>query len=532
MDECDALARQPKPGSPSRRNLLRGAVTLGVASPLSGLLLPGAAQAAAVPDAPPRSGGSLRLGLGGGSTTDSLDPRLWDDSVMIGVGFGVYNTLVENSADNRPIPELARSYETSDRAKTWRFSLRDDIAFHNGKPFGAKDAIYSLNLHRGQTSSGAAAVLKDVTDIKAIDDHRIEVTLASANADFPTALTDYHLMMVPDGFTDWSKPVGTGAFTVESFDPGVRIVLKRAGAYWKPQRGYLDSVVITVINETAPRMNALISGEVDVINRADPRTVSRIAKSPAFEIIRASGGWYPVMAMMVDHYPFNDLDVRQAMKYAVDRDVMIKALFSGYGSLGNDHPIPRGDPYYNSELPQLAYDADKARFHFKKAGIGNPEIVLQTSDAAFNGAVDMAGELQSTARKCDIPIAVKQEPADGYFSKIWLKGAFVASYWGGRPSATQMLEVAYKSSAPWNDSHWNNATFDRLLAAAQAEVDVTKRRQFIWDMQAMLTEQSGTLIPCFRDWLSAQNRKVGGHTPHSGFDMDNGRIAEKAWIKA
>ena len=532
MDELDALPRSLHRRHPSRRDLLARALTLGAAAPVSGLLLHRQAEAAVVPEAPPRSGGTLRLGLGGGSTTDSLDPRLWDDSVMIDVGFGIYNTLVENSADNRPVPELASAYESSDRARIWVFTLRKDIAFHNGKLFDAKDAIYSLNLHRGQTSSGAAAVMKDVMDLKALDDHRIEVTLASANADFPTALTDYHLMMVPDGFADWSKPVGTGAFTVESFDPGVRIVLKKAGAYWKPNRGYLDSVVVTVINETAPRMNALISGDVDVINRADPRTVSRIAKSPAFEIIRASGGWYPVMAMMVDHYPYNNLDVRQAMKYAIDRDVMIKALFSGYGSLGNDNPIPRSDPYFNSELTQLAYDPDKARFHFAKAGISDPGIVLQTSDAAFNGAVDMATELQSTARKCDIPIAVKQEPADGYFSKIWLKGAFVASYWGGRPSATQMLEVAYKSSAPWNDSHWNNGAFDKLLADAQAEVDISKRRQFIWDMQAMLTLQSGTLIPCFRDWLSAQNRKVGGHTPHSGFDMDNGRIAEKAWMKA
>ncbi len=532
MDEHDALAHLTKHGHPSRRDLLAGALKLGATAPISGLLLPRAAEAAALPEDLPRSGGTLRLGLGGGSTTDSLDPRLWNDSVMIDVAFGLYNTLVENTADNRPVPELASAYESRDRAKTWVFTLRKDVAFHNGKLFDAEDAIYSLNLHRGRSSSGAAAALRDVTDIAAIDDHRIEVTLASANADFPAALTDYHLVMVPDGFTDWSKPIGTGAFTVESFDPGIRIVLKKAGAYWKPNRGYLDRVVYAVINETAPRMNALISGEVDAINRADPRTVSRIAKSPAFEIIRASGGWYPVMAMMVDRYPYNNLDVRLAMKYAVDREIMVKALFSGYGSLGNDHPIPRGDPYFNGELPQLACDPDKARFHFAKAGISDPSIVLQTSDAAFNGAIDMAAEFQATARKCDIPIVVKQEPADGYFSKIWLKGAFVSSYWGGRPSATQMLEVAYKSSAPWNDSHWNNATFDKLLADAQAEVDVTKRRQFIWDMQAMLTEQSGTLIPCFRDWLSAQNRKVGGHTPHSGFDMDNGRIAEKAWIKA
>ena len=157
---------------------------------------------------------------------------------------------------------------------------------------------------------------------------------------------------------------------------------------------------------------------------------------------------------------------------------------------------------------------------------------MQTSDAAFNGAVDMATLLQATAGKCGITVDVKKEPADGYFDNIWLKGAFVASYWGGRPAATQMLEVAYQSTAPWNESHWKDPKFDKMLSDAQAETDPAKRKTLIWDLQANLTEDGGTLIPCFRDWLDAQSKKVGGHTPHSGFDMDNGLIAEKAWLKA
>ena len=530
MDELDILARRHAQGRLSRRELMARALALGVAGPaLSGLLAKaaGAAEAGVA-----KSGGTLRLGLGGGSTTDSLDPRAWNDSVMIDVGFGIFNGLVENGPDNRPIPELASAWETAGDAGTWIFTLRQGVHFHNGKEFDADDAVYSLNLHRGKTTSGAAGVMTPVADVKKLDKNRIQVTLAAPNADFPIVLTDYHIMMVPDGYTDWAKPVGTGAFTLDSFDPGVRIALKKAGPYWKADRGHLDRLEVTVINDTSARMNALISGQVDAINRADPKTVSRIEKSPTLEIVRGAGGWYPVMAMMDDRDPYTSLDLRQAIKYAVDREQMIKTLFSGYGNLGNDNPIPRSDPYFNSQLEQLKYDPDKARFHFKKAGISNPKIVLQTSDAAFNGAVDMATLLQATASKCDIPIEVKKEPADGYFSNIWLKGSFVASYWGGRPAATQTIEIAYQSKAPWNESHWVNPKFDDLLAKAQAETDEAKRKQYIWDMQAMLTEESGTLIPCFRDWLDAHGKKVGGHTPHSGFDMDNGRIAEKAWIKA
>ena len=528
MEDPRDTARQPRgtasgPGL-SRRRLLAGALALGAPALSSG---PAGAE-----EDQPVPGGTLRLGLGGGSTTDSLDPRRWDDSVMIDTAFALYNGLVENSAENRPEPELATAWEPGDGARRWRFTLRRDVHFHNGKAFRPEDAVYSLNLHRGDTPSGAAGVMKAVTAVEKVDDATIELRLAAPNADFPTVLTDYHLVMVPEGFSDWARPVGTGAFALEVFDPGVRIVLRKAGPYWKEGRGHLDAVEITVINETAARMNALIMGQVDAINRADPRTVSRVERSPTLGIVRAAGGWYPVMAMMGDRDPYTSLDLRQALKYALDREQVIKTLFSGYGTLGNDNPIPRSDPAFNTTLTQLKYDPDRARFHFRKAGLSDPKIVLQTSDAAFNGAVDMAMLLQGTAAKCDIPVEVRKEPADGYFTNVWLKGAFVASYWGGRPSATQMLEVAYQSQAPWNESHWRDPAFDRLLAAAQAEVDEVKRRAAIFDMQAMLTERSGTLIPCFRDWLDAHNRKVGGHTPHSGFDMDNGRIAEKAWIRA
>ena len=267
------------------------------------------------------------------------------------------------------------------------------------------------------------------------------------------------------------------------------------------------------------------------INRADPKTVSRIEKSPTLEIVRSAGGWFPVMAMQVDHDPYANDHLRKAMKFALDRDQMIKGLFSGYGALGTDNPIPPTDVFFDTELPQLKCDPDKARYHFKRAGITDPKIVLQASEAAFNGADAMADLFQGTAARCDIPVAVQKAPADGYFSKVWLKESFVASYWGGRPSATQMLEIAYGPDAPWNETHWRDPRFDALLLGAQAEVDVAKRRQAIWEMQAILTEDGGSLIPCFRDWLSAQNRSVGGHTPHSGFDMDNGRICEKAWIR-
>lgn len=529
MSEFDYLKQRLAKGTISRREFMGRAAALGAST---AAISAGLAQGEALADETPKKGGVLRLGLAGGSTTDSFDITATTDSVMIDVNHGIFNGLVEWGQDGKPHPELAESFEPKSGAKDWIFNLRKGIKYSNGQEFTADDAVYSLNLHRGDTKSGAAGPMKEVADIKKLDKNQIQVTLASPDADFPYTLTDYHLYMVPDGFKDWSKPVGTGAFVPEKFDPGVRIILKKRPDYWKEGRGWLDGADVTVINDSSARLNALISGQVDAINRVDHRAVALLSKAPKIEVVRAPGGWFTIMAMMVDRAPYSNPDIRLALKYATDREQILKALFSGYGTLGNDHPIPRTDPYFNTELPQRKHDPEKAAYHFKKAGIADPKIVLQSSDAAFNGAVDMAVLVQADAAKAGIKMDVKKEPADGFFDNVWLKGPFVASYWGGRPAATQMLDVAFGANAPWNETHWRNEKFEKLLSEARGETDEAKRKTYIWEMQAMLNEEGGALIPAFRDWLDAHNSKVGGHTPHSGFDMDNGMILDKAWLKS
>ena len=528
MSELDYLAGKLRLGAISRREFMGRAAALGVSSALISTMVGhlGAAAAEA-----PKKGGMLRLGLAGGSTTDSIEPGSYTDSVMIAVGHGLFNALVEWSADGKPVPELATSWEAKNGATEWVLNLRKGVKFSDGRNFDADDAVYSLNLHRGDTKSGAAGSMKPVKDVKKLDRYQIQITLDAADADFPYVLTDYHLLMVPDGFKDWSKPIGTGGYVLDHFDPGVRIAVKKAGDYWKEGRGNLDAAEITVIGDGSARLNALVSHQIDIINRVDHKAVALLAKTPKTEIVRAPGGWHAVMAMAMDKPPYDNPDIRLAMKYATDREQILRALFSGYGTLGNDHPIPPNDPYFNKSLPQRQHDPDKAAFHLKKSGI-DPTIVLQASEAAFAGAVDMGTLVQSSGSKAGLKIELKKEPADGFWDNVWLKGAFVESYWGGRAAATQMLSVAYGAGAPWNETHWKNDKFEKLLADAKSETDEAKRKGYIWEMQAMLHEDGGAIIPVFRDWIDAHHDNVGGHTPHGGFDMDNGYILDKAFIKA
>lgn len=525
MSESNMLETPLMRDGISRRGVISGAMAVAA----SGLILP--ASLAQAQDAP-RKGGTLRLGLGGGSTTESVDPRTYTDSVMIAVGHALFNGLVEWDADGKPIPQLASSWDVKNGATEWVLNLRKGIKFSNGKEFDADDAIYSLNLHRGASKSGGAAAMKPIKEIKKLDSYQIQLTLDAPDADFAYALTDYHILMVPNGHTDWAKPIGTGAFTLEKFEPGVRILLKSRGNYWKPGKGNVDAVEITVINDNSARLNALISGQVDAINRLDPKAVPLLQKNANLEVVRAPGGWHAVMAMQTDLAPFNNLDFRIGMKHALDREQVLKTLFNGFGELGNDHPIPKSDPYHHTQLKQIKHDPEKAKFHFKKAGISDPKVVLQSSDGVFNGAVDMATLLQASTAAVGVKMDVKKEPADGFWSNVWLKGPFVASYWGGRAAATQMLGVAFKSGADWNETHWTNEKFDKLLADARAETNEAKRKNYIWAMQEMLSTDGGALIPVFRDWLQGKTKKLGGLTPHGGFDMDNGYICEKAWLRA
>jgi peptide/nickel transport system substrate-binding protein len=276
-------------------------------------------------------------------------------------------------------------------------------------------------------------------------------------------------------------------------------------------------------------MNAIVAGQVDIIHRVDTATIDLIKAVPTLALVMAHGGYHAIYAARCDMAPFNDPNLRKAIKFAIDREQLLKALFNGYGAIGNDSPIPPSDPYFAKELEQTKYDPDQAKFYLKKAKIDAP-VVLSASDAAFNGAVDAALLFQANAKAAGVDFQVKKEPGDGFWDNVWLKAPFCESYWGGRPAATQMFTTAYKSTATWNETGFKVEAFDKLLAEAKKTVEDEKRAPMIKDLQKMVHDDGGAIIPAFKDWVDATATKVKGYLPHSMFDLCNGRAAEKVWI--
>jgi peptide/nickel transport system substrate-binding protein len=509
-----------------RRQFLSATALMGAAAGLSTLPLIGGAQAATVP----AQGGQLRLGMSGGSTTDSLNPTTYLQWVPVNIGYQIMNGLVEIDDHNQATPELLMNWEAKPGAAEWIFDVRKGITFSNGKTLDADDIIYSINLHRGKSASPAAPQLAPITDIKKLSANQIQITMSSGNADLPFILSDYHILVVPNGFTDWTNPIGTAAFVLEHYEAGVRCIVKKTRPYWKSDRGYVDSVETLTINDVSARTAALLSGQVDAINRLDARTVDLLKRRSKFHVVQSAAGQHGVFVMNCTDSPYSDNNVRMALKYGIDRKQIVDTVLKGYGHIGNDQPIPVTNQFYDASLPQHTYDPDRAKFYLKKAGQTNLKVELSVSDVAFTGATDAAVLFQQTAAASGITLSIKQQPADGYWDNVWMKAPFCASYWGGRPTADQMLTIAYKSDAPWNDTFWKVPAFDKLLLAARVELDQSKRKDMYGQMQGMISSTGGALIPMFIDYLEAGSNKVQGMKPNPYFDFMGQRIAEKVWL--
>jgi peptide/nickel transport system substrate-binding protein len=483
----------------------------------------------------PKKGGTFRIGATGGATNDTLDPALILDIYMNLVSFGqLRNCLTEIAPDGSLIPELAESWEASEGAKAYRFTLRKDVEFHNGKSLTAEDVAASLNHHRGEESKSAAKdILKSVADVKADGSHTVVVTLADGNADFPYLMSDPHLGICPaagNGGIDWQSGVGTGGYKLIEFQPGVRTQTKRNENYWKQGRAHFDEIETLFISDVVARTNALTTGEIDVMNKVDLNSVALLKSAPGIIVLAGPGNQHVSLPMHANVAPFDNNDVRLAIKYAVDREAFLKLIFRGFGSVGNDHPIGPANRYLATaeEIPQRVYDPEKAKFHLKKAGMESLNVQLYVAETAYPGATDSAVLYSENAKPAGINIEVVRAPEDGYWDNVWLKKPWSASFWAGRPTEDWMLTQVYSTGASWNESKWSHPKFDQLLAAARAELDEAKRRSMYVEMQRILHDEGSTVIPVYGAYVQAASDKV--RVPEkiaNNLEFDGGRAPER-----
>lgn len=528
MNDAELLVSQLRDRKISRRAFIGRMAALSAAGLLP-LQMTNAALAAT-----PVKGGHMRFAMGHGSTTDSLDPGKVLNGFLSSTHYAITNTLTEVDAHGILVPKLAESWGASADATQWSFKLRKGVEFHDGKTLVAKDIIASINHHRGDQSKSSAKTMVDPIIEIAIDGDRIKFILASGDADFPFKLSSFNFPIYQansDGSLNWGNRVGVGGYVLKEFNPGVRATFERNPNYWQDDRAHFASAELLVVSDPAVRQTALTTGAVDAIDRVDLKTASLLKKVPGIVLEEVAGKTHYTFPMHTNTGPFSDRNIRMALKLAFDREEMLNKILYGYGSIGNDQPISSAYPYFNAELDQRAYDPEQAKFYLKKAGLTKLDIELSAADAAFPGAVDAAVLFGEHAKKAGISIKVKREPNDGYWSNVWMKKPFVACYWPGYPTVDSILTQAYAAGGSWNDTFWDNPKFNRLLVAARSELDASRRGQMYGEMQQILRDEGGLILPFFANDVFATSDKIGHGDLSSNYDVDGRMYFERWWFK-
>ena len=503
--------------------LMAGGMQATLAGGLAGMAVTAHAQT-------PRRGGRIRVAGATAAATDTLDPAKQSNQTDYSRGTMLYNGLFSLDGSLTPQPALAESFATPD-AKTWVFTLRKGVTFHDGKALSPADVVFSILRHKDPATASKAKVLADqIETVKATGPGEVTMELTAPNADLPVILGTFHFHIVKDGTTDFNAGIGTGPYKLKEFKPGMRSLMVRNDAYWKPGKPYLDEIEFVGIGDESARVNALLSGGMDLVASVNPRAVARVKGTPGYAIFVTQSGQYSDLVMRKDVGPGMNPDFILAMKYLFDRDQMKKSIALDYAVLGNDQPVDPTNRFYFKDLPQRAFDLDKAKFHLQKSGVTG-KVPVVTSPAAMY-STETALLLQQSGQRIGLELDIKRMPADGYWSNHWLNSPVGFGNVNPRPSADTLLTQFFKSDAAWNESRWKSTQFDQLLLASRAETDVAKRRQMYADMQTMIHQEAGIGIPLFLASIDGHSTKLKGLSPIPLGGLMGYSFAEHVWLDA
>ncbi len=285
--------------------------------------------------------------------------------------------------------------------------------------------------------SAAKALVETISDVKADGDKTVIFTLSGGNADFPYLVSDCHLAIFPakdGGGIDWESGVATGPYIMEDLQPGISASMKRNPNYHKPGQPYFDTIEFLNIVDVAARTNALLTGEIDYMVDADIKTLSMLEGKDGINISKVSGLRHFSFDMNVSDAPFDNPDVRMAIKYAIDRDDIVNKAFLGNAKVANDNPLAQQIPFAINPEPIHSYNIDKAKEHLAKAGLDSLKVELSVAETAFPNAIEAALLFKEHAAKAGIEIEVIREADDGYWDNVWQKKPFVGVDWLGKPT--------------------------------------------------------------------------------------------------
>ncbi len=514
------------PAPINRRSMLGGVTALAALGLLSACSGPGA-QLEFDTSGPPQKGGTLRVGITGGSSADTLDAHTATNQGDYARTQNLYECLATRDREYKLRMRLADSIEPNDTATVWTVKLRSGVKFSNGRPLEPEDVIASFKRITDPDNPGTgAAGLATLDKVVKTGPATVEFRLKAPNSIFDDTLSQVDNNIVPRDY-DPDEPVGTGPFMLDSFEPGQQTTLVRNPHYWDGEP-YLDQVQLLNFNDDDAVINALLSSQVDCVAAIPMALVKVIEADPRMKILDSvTGRWLP-LTMRVDQKPFDDKRVRQAFRLVVDRQQMIDQVLSGYGTIGNDIFAPM-DPE-GPKFPQRTRDVEKAKQLLADAGYPDGLSVELVTAPINPGVVESAQVYAQQAKDAGITVTIKRVDSTTFYGEgNYLSYPFSQSFWNTKNFLPQADQCTVKAS-PFNETHWNDADYNELLAKSKAALDPAQRKKHMEAAQRMLYDDGGYIIWGFANNVDAyQSYVVGLETSASGYPL--GRYAfAKVWI--
>jgi peptide/nickel transport system substrate-binding protein len=398
------------------------------------------------------------------------------------------------------IPDLATSWSSSD-GKVWTINLQKGVRFHDGSPFTAEDAMFTIQRTQDPALGHAAKWnFVNVERMEKLDDHAFKVYLSNPTPAFMTYFAEFNMAVVSSSYDYMKlgdlKPMGTGAFKLVDYVPRESMLLHKNEMYWRPGQPKLDELHIFLIADTDRRVAMLEGNQIDLVKGGvSPMTLDRLLKNPGLKTLPAYQT-HRILNMDMAHAPFNDNRVRQALKYTIDPKTIAGV---SYGKLDindvylTESPITANLPLYNKDVPLRERNIDKARQLLAEAGYPNgfSTVLYYATDLDSNDEIAQA--IKEMAAPAGIRIELQGTTRDVYLSKNWKLPGLGITAWNIRPEPSSMLGWGYRSTGSWNESSLAIPRLDELIDALQSEVNPQKRLGLYHELQWVFHNE-GTIV--------------------------------------
>ena len=453
------------------------------------------------------------------SEPDNLDPWLSAASDTEAVFHNVFEGLVLFDETGALIPGLAKSWDISDDGLTYTFHLRDDVTFHNGKAFSAEDVVYTYEALSGLGGEEPlSSKFTNVTAINAIDDYTVELTLGEADAAF---LQYTRVAVLPKGYEDQSSaPVGTGPFVFEKYVPGQMVVLEKNENYYDESRmPKIDEAQIYIMGDDSAVLTALQSGQLDAgIVYAD----SADYLSGDFTINSSPQNMVQLFALNNSVEPFDDVRVRQAFEYAINKDQIIDGVFAGYATELYSNFSPVMSYFYNDELSDVyTYDVDKAKELMAEAGYEDGFDITITVPSNYQKHVDTAQVIAQQLKEINVNATIEPVEWGQWLEQVYTNAEYETTIVGltGKLDPNDILG-RYVSDYGKNFMKYSNPDYDKLIEEAKTASD-EERVELFKECQKVLTEDAAAVWICDPNAIAVTRSDLKGYTfyPVSFIDL-------------